>query len=193
MKRDRQDAKFPSRIFIALPILFVVLWAAAWGGASVLAQRLAHTAAMRMMEQFERQGIGLDDLSFQKARVSPIFNGIEFEGLHARFDLNLRDITQLQSTVETQAAEVRLGSPFDLSGSVRLSGLEIRLDESDLPSSLPFDRFTNAQLSIGNLLLTQPRQSTQDIRRKLKALFIDNEAVGDVEFSGNVKLTLEEV
>lgn len=193
MKRDRQDAKFPSRILIVVPILLVVLWAAAWGGASMLASRLSDTAAMRMIEQFERQGIGLGDLSFKAARVSPLFNDIEFEGLQARFDLNLLDKAQLQSTVYTQTAAVHLVKPFALRGSVRLSGLEMLLDASDLPGSLPFDRFTNAQLSVGNLLLTQPRQTAQDIRQKLKSLFLDNEAVGDVQFSGDVKLTVEEV
>lgn len=193
MKQDRQDVKPRSRVLIIVPILFVVLWAAAWGGASALAPRLARSAAMRMMEKFERQGIGLGDISFNTARVAPLFNGIELRELTARFDLNLRDKAQLQSTVDTQAAEVHLDNPFALRGRVRLSGLEIRLDASDLPSSLPFDRFTNAQLSVGNLPLTQPRQTAQVIRRKLKELFADNEAVGDVQFSGNVKLTVEEV
>ena len=69
----------------------------------------------------------------------------------------------------------------------------MRFDPSDLPQSLPFDRFTNANLTVGNLPLTRPRQTAQELRRKLKELFFDNEAVGDVQFSGDVKLTFEEV
>jgi hypothetical protein len=146
-----------------------------------------------MMEVFEKLGIGLEDLSFKTSRVSPLLNRIELGGLSPRFDLDLRDKTRLQSTMDTQAAEVDLGNPFNLRGSVRLSGLEIRLDASDLPSSLPFDHFANAQLSIENLSLMRPRQTAQDLRRKLKALFLENEAVGDVKFSGDVKLTVDEV
>lgn len=193
MKQDKQDVKSRSRVFIVVPILLVVLWAAVWGGASALTPRLSSTALVRMMEVFERLGIGLGDLTFKTSRVSPLLNRIELGGVSTRFDLDLQDKTTLQSTVDTQAAEVDLGNPFNLRGSVRLSGLEIRLDASDLPSSLPFDHFANAQLSIENLRLTKPGWTAQDIRRKLKALFLENEAVGDVKFNGDVKLTVEEV
>jgi hypothetical protein len=193
MKKDRQDVKPRSRVLIVIPILLVALWAAIWGGASALTPRLSSTALARMMEVFEKLGIGLEDLSFKTSRVSPLLNRIELGGVSTRFDLDLRDKTRLQSTMDTQAAEVDLGNPFNLRGSVRLSGLEIRLDASDLPSSLPFDHFANAQLSIENLSLMRPRQTAQDLRRKLKALFLENEAVGDVKFSGDVKLTVDEV
>ena len=193
MNPDRQNVKSLLRVLIVIPILLVVLWAAVWGGASALTPRLTHTAVARMLEIFERLGIGLGDLTFKTSRVSPLLNRIELGGVYARLDLDLGDKVQLQSTVDTQAAEVDLGNPFNLRGSVRLSGLEIRLDASDLPSSLPFDHFANAQLSIENLSLMQPRQTAQDIRRKLKALFLENEAVGNVKFSGDVKLTVEEV
>jgi hypothetical protein len=39
----------------------------------------------------------------------------------------------------------------------------------------------------------KPRQTAQDIRRKLKAFFLENEAVANMKFSGDVKLTVEEV
>ncbi len=193
MNQDTQGLKSSSRVLIFVPILFVVLWAAAWGGASVLAPRLSRTAVTKLMERFDRVGIGLRDVSFKTTRVSPLLNGIELGGLYARFDLNLRDNAQLLSTMDTRAVEVRLGSLFTLLGSVRLSGFEVHLDASDLPRSLPFDRFANAHLTVGNLPLTKPRQVAQEIRRKLKELFLDNEAVGDVQFSGDVKLMVEEV
>jgi hypothetical protein len=76
---------------------------------------------------------------------------------------------------------------------VQAKDLEIYFDASNLPRSLPFDRFTNAQLEVGNLLLKQPRQVMQEIRRKLKELFIENKATGDVRFSGDVKLEVDGV
>ncbi|MGD9045780.1 MAG: hypothetical protein PVG06_18860, partial [Desulfobacterales bacterium] len=69
MKKDRQDVKPRSRVLIVIPILLVALWAAIWGGASALTPRLSSTALARMMEVFEKLGIGLEDLSFKTSRV----------------------------------------------------------------------------------------------------------------------------
>jgi hypothetical protein len=69
MNPDKQDVKPRSRALIVIPILLVVLWAAVWGGASALTPRLSHTAVARMMEIFERLGIGMGDLSFKTSRV----------------------------------------------------------------------------------------------------------------------------
>jgi hypothetical protein len=68
MNPDKQDVKPRSRALIVIPILLVVLWAAVWGGASALTPRLSHTAVARMMEIFERLGIGMGDLSFKTSQ-----------------------------------------------------------------------------------------------------------------------------
>ena len=80
--------------------------------------------------------------------------------------------------------EVALQDPFALRGSVRAEGFEVSFDASDLPSSMSYGRFTNGTLIIRGLPLTRPRQMTQEVREKLKSLFIENKAVGDVQFRG---------
>jgi hypothetical protein len=125
-------------------------------------------------------------------RVSPWLNGITLRTLHARFDLNPRDDIRLQSTTNIEELEVRLQNTFTLRGSARAEGLEVRFDPSDLPASMPYGRFTNGTLVIEDLLLAHPRQMALEIREELKRLFIDNVAVGDVQFSGDVKLQVED-
>jgi hypothetical protein len=180
-------------ILVIIFVLLAGLWAAGWFTLSALAPGLVRSAIPPLAAQLERLDTGLGDVSFEKTHVSPFFTGIEIEGLHARFDLNLRDNVRFQSTADTRAVALRLANPFTLRGSIRFQGIELRFEGSDLPRSLPFERFANANLTVGDLPLARPRQAAQEIRRKLKELFIDNAAVGDVRFSGDVKLTVEEV
>ena len=193
MEQHPHIPKTRFRLVIIVSILLVGLWAAAWATASALASGFVRRAVTRLTARAEGLGVGLREVSVKTTHVSPLLNGIELEELTARFDLNLRDKIQLQSSVVAQTVELRLASPFTLLGSIRVGGAEVRLDRSDQPRSLPFERFANANLTVGNLPLTRPRQTVQEIRRKLKAFVLDNEAAGDVQFSGDVKLAVEEV
>jgi hypothetical protein len=176
-----------------LTVLLVGFWAVAWGGATLLSPVLLRSAVDQLNERLKQFNIGIADVSFTSVTISPFLNSIEIRDLSTDFDLNLRDRIQLQSTINTQLFKVRLDRPLRLIGSVQAIKFEVHLDASDLPRSLPFDRFINAQLIVGNLPLTQPRQVMQEIRRKLKELFIENKAVGDVQFSGDVKLIIDDV
>jgi hypothetical protein len=93
--------------------------------------------------------------------------------------------------VAIDTVDVRLTNPFTLSGSVRATGLEVALDPSDRLSGLPFERFGDAHLAVGNIPLANPRHAAEAIRNKLKALFLDNTAVGDVVFSGDVTIGVD--
>lgn len=174
-------------------VILVVLWSLVWVVASLLAPRFVRSSAVKLTAQVAQLGISLDDLRFESVRVSPLLNSIELGNFHAQFDLNPRDNIRLKSAVDADEIEVRVGIPFTLNGSVRASGLEVNYDASDLPRSLPFDRFANAQFEVRNLPLTRPRQAAQEIRSKVEELFFENKAVGDVQFSGEVQLTVDEV
>lgn len=141
----------------------------------------------------EQRGIGLSDVAFAGTRVSPWLNGLGLANFHARFDLHTDDESRSQSVVDVKDAAVWVSNPFTMRGSVRAEGLEIQLGADDLPGSLPFDRFTNGKMTLTGLPLTNPRLAVKELREGLRELFIENHAVGDVEFSGDVMLKVEDV
>jgi hypothetical protein len=160
---------------------------------SALVPSLARAALPTVQARLEPIGIGLGDIAFSGLRISPWLNGLVLSDLQARLDLKPRDRIQLRSQLDIATLEVRLTHPFSLRGAVQATGLEVRLDPSDRPPQLPFDRLTNARLAIGDLPLGDPRRAANAIREKLQALFSENHAIGDVEFSGEVILDIEGV
>ena len=138
-------------------------------------------------------GIGLSDIAFSRLRISPWLNRLVLSDLQARLDLTPRDRLELRSRVDIATLEVRLTHPFSLRGAIQATGLQVRLDPSDRPPQLPFDRLSNARLALGDLPLADPRRAVNAIREKMQALFSENQALGNVEFSGEVILDVEGV
>jgi hypothetical protein len=164
-----------------------------WSLTSALVPWLAREALPTLQARLEPIGIELGDIAISGLRISPWLNGLVLSDLQARLDLKPRDRIQLRSRLEIATLEVRLTRPFGLRGAVQATGLEVRLDPSDRPPQLPFDRLSNARLTIGDLPLGDPRQAANAIRDKLQALFSENQAIGEVEFSGEVILDIEGV
>jgi len=138
-------------------------------------------------------GIGLSDVAFSRLRISPWLNRLVLSDLQARLDLTPRDRIELRSRVDIATLEVRLTHPLSMRGAIQATGLQVRLDPSDRPPQLPFDRLSNARLALGDLPLGDPRRAVNAIREKMQALFSENHAIGDVEFSGEVILDIEGV
>ena len=174
-------------------VILVILWDSAWGFATLMAPRFIHSSIVQLTTQAAQQDISLDELRFESVRVSPLLNSIKLSNFHVQFDLNPRDDIQLKSSVDADEIRVSVGIPFIPRGSMRASGLEVNFDASDLPRSLPFDRFANAHLEVGNLPLTRPRQAAQELQRKIEELFLENKALSDLQFSGEVQLSVDEV
>lgn len=174
-------------------ILLATLWLAAWGAVSALAPGLVRRAIPVVVAQVEQLDVGLSEAEFAAIRISPWLTRVGVEDFHARFDLDPSNRAQLQSRFAVQELLVRLDRPLALRGSVRAMGLEVYLDPSDLPRSVPFDRFANAELVVGDLSLARPRQLVQQLHAKVTELFLENKAVGDVNFSGDVELTVDDV
>ena len=172
-------------------LLLLFLWAALWVGASALTPSAVHHAIPKLEAQVERLGIRLNELTFTTTHVSPWLNAVALKSFHVRFDLNPRDNFLLKSMTDMEEIEVSLQNPFTLRGSLRAEGLMVQFDASDLPRSIPYGRFTNGTLTIRDLPLTRPRQMAGEIREKLTGLFTENKAVGNVQFSGDVKLKVE--
>ena len=164
-----------------------------WSLASALVPRLAREALPTLQARLEPMGIKLGDVAFSRLRISPWLNGLVLDDLQARLDLKPQDRTELRSQLDIARLEVRLTHLLSLRGAVHATGLEVRLDPSDRPPRLPFDRFSNARLVIGDLPVRDPRQAANAIREKLQALFSENYAIGEVEFSGEVILDIEGV
>jgi len=178
-----------------LILLLVVgsIWALVWSVTSALLPRLVRAALPTVQAKLEPSGIGLADISFTGLRLSPLLNSLELSELQAQLDLQPQDRIQLRSRLGIATLQVRLTNPFSLRGSVQATGLEVRLDPSDRPPQMPFDRLSNARLVIGDLPLADPRRASHAIREKLQALFSENFATGDVEFSGDVILDIQGV
>jgi hypothetical protein len=178
-----------------LVLLFLVggLWALLWSLTSVLLPGLARAALPTLQARLQPLGIELGDITFSGLRISPWLNGLVLSDMQAQLDLQPRDRTKLRSRLEIATLEVRLTHPFSLRGAVQATGLEVRLDPSDRPSRLPFDRLSNARLTIADLPLGDPRRAVSTISEKLQALFSENRAVGEVEFSGEVILDIDGV
>lgn len=146
-----------------------------------------------MQARLETMGIGLGDVTFSGIRISPWLNGLVLRDLEAQLDLKPGDRIRLRSRLDIERIEVRLTHPFGLRGTVEATGLEVRLDPSDRPPQLPFDRLSNVHLAVGGLPLGDPRRASHAIRDKLQALFSENQATGEVEFSGEVTLDIDGV
>ncbi len=176
------------RVLLIALILLGCLWAVAWAAASNVAPRRLSEAMPQLEQRMARAGIGIGELSFSAIQVSPWLNGVALSDLTARLDLNPRDRMPMRSRVAVQRIDVALTDPLRLRGSLLADGLEVSLDASDRLSGLPFDRFTNARLAVGDLPLAPPLATAEAIRGKLRELFIDNKASGDVAFSGDVEI-----
>jgi hypothetical protein len=188
-----QSFKRRTHRLLILLLLVGSVWALVWSLTSALVPWLAREALPTLQARLEPIGIELGDIAFSGLRISPWLNGLVLSDLQARLDLKPRDRIQLRSRLEIATLEVRLTRPFGLRGAVQATGLEVRLDPSDRPPQLPFDRLSNARLTIGDLPLGDPRQAANAIRDKLQALFSENQAIGEVEFSGEVILDIEGV
>jgi hypothetical protein len=189
----RQSSKVRTHRLLNLLLLVGGLWLLVWILSSALVPSLAREALPTLQTRLELIGIGLGDVVFSGLRISPSLNALVLSDLEARLDLNPRDRIQLRSQLDIATLEVRLTHPFSLRGSIQATGLEVRLDPSDRPRQLPFERFTNVGLAIGDLPLGDPRQAANAIREKLKASFFENHAIGEVEFSGEVILDINGV
>ncbi len=177
-------------LLIAL-ILVGCVWAVAWAAASSVAPRRVSEAMPQLEERMARAGIGIGELSFSAIHVSPWLNGVALSDLTAGLDLNPRDRVPMRSNVVIQRIDIMLTDPLRLRGSLLADGLEVSLDVSDRLTGLPFDRFTNARLAVGDLPLVPPLATAEAIRGKLRELFVDNKASGDVAFSGDVVVDVQ--
>lgn len=188
----RRSAPRARRLLILL-LVVASLWAAAFVLASAAAPALARAALPKVQARLAALGIVLGEVSYARLRVSPWLTRLRLSDLSARLDLNPRNQVELRTQLDLATLEVRLGNPFGWRGSVRATGREFRLHPSDLPRQLPFDRFANFDVTIGDLPLGDPRQAATAIRDKLMALFLENQATGEVAFSAEVIVVVDDV
>ena len=133
-------SRFRRRLLLLL-VFVGIIWLGLWGAASTLLPRTLSGLIPRLVTQAEQLGIGLSEINFSTPHVSPWLNRVRLTDATARFDLDKNDAIHLQSTVEMKSVEVSVHNPFTLRGGVSAKGLEVRLDSSDLPPSLPFESF----------------------------------------------------
>ncbi|MGI9517887.1 MAG: DUF6973 domain-containing protein [Pirellulaceae bacterium] len=174
-------------------VLVVVGWGLAWLTASLVIPNIVRRAIPELAVKAQEMGVDLTDFSFSSINVSPFLNRVSVHGLKTAFDLRPDDDKDLNSQVEMKVMSVGLSNPFSMRGSLHAEGLEVRLDDSDLPPSLPFDRFTNGNVTLPDFPLAEPKVAAREILEGLKELFQENEVAGDFQFSGDVKIEIEHV
>ena len=187
----RRPPRWLQRMLLIVPIAVAALWGSVWGAASALAPGLVRRMMPVLLSRHRH--IGLTEVSFSSLYISPWLNRLTLRDFHARFYFTPRDDYPLHSLVETRELEVRLRDLRTLRGSVHAEGIAVRLDASDLPPWLPFDSFTDGSLVVTDLPLGRPRQAATEILERLDALVVRNEAVRDVQFGGDVTLTVKGV
>jgi hypothetical protein len=187
----RQSRRHP----LAAGLIAVFLAGGLWALSALAANRLAPQVILAVLPtlqtQLDRLGVELSEVSFGALRVSPALTSIELEDVRARLDLNPGDRIELGSAVAIARVDLGLTDLTQVRGHIRASGLEIRLDPADRPTSIPFDRFETASLRIGDLPLGRPQELAGELRSKIRDLFFEGRASGDVEFSGDVVLDIE--
>ncbi|TFH20332.1 MAG: hypothetical protein E4H03_12420, partial [Myxococcales bacterium] len=180
------------RRIIGVLAIAVVAWLVLWACAGALAPRALDSAIPQLIAHAAPLGVEITEVSVPAVRIAPTLSGVTIDGLRARFDLDPGNDEQLGSRIAVDELEVRLRNPLTLRGSVRANGVEIALDASDLPASLPFDRFTNGTIVIMDLPLTRPAQAVREIREGLEQLFAMNEVTGAALFEGDVKIPFDD-
>ncbi|WP_200389205.1 DUF6973 domain-containing protein [Thiocapsa imhoffii] len=181
-----------SRILFTSVLLLMTLWGSLWGGASMLAPSLIERAVPVVQARLEQAGVGIDDLLVSSIQISPWLTAIELHDLAVRIDLTHRDQRTWSLEVEISRLDLQLTRLLERRGDVQVSGMALQFIEPNPLPDLPFDRFTNAELRVTGLPLADPGQTAEVFRHKLKELFFENKALGDVRFSGDVTLRIDE-
>lgn len=181
------------RRLIKIGGLFVSGWLAVWGVASLAAPKVVDSVVARVLPRIQGGRLAVDSLSYGQIQVSPSLLRLGSADVSAAFDLAPTDEIQLSSTFLADRVGVRLSSPLSMRGDLNLENFEVAFHENDRPQRLPFDRLTNGFLHIEDLPLLDPRQAALEVFEGLEDLFIDNELVGNFEFSGDVLVRIHDV
>ena len=181
------------RRLIGVLMVLALGWLALWGLASLLAPAMADAVVNRVLPRIQGERLAVDSLSYGRVEVSPTLLGLGSDQISAAFDLTPTDKIQLSSTFEADRLAIRLSQPLTMRGDLDLENFEVMFDETDRPQRLPFDRLTNGFLHIEGLPLLNPGQAAGEILTGLEDLFLDNELVGNFEFSGDVLVRIRDV
>ena len=170
----------------------LVLWGASWMTAAVALPIAINRILPKVAALAKSQGIELTGFQYESIRVSPLLNGIRVNQLQTSFDLRPDDARNMNSQVEAACLSATLSNPFTLRGTLNIQGLEVRFDESDLPEKIPFDRFTNGEISLPNLSLLQPQVAVREVLEGLEKLFSENQTEINFAFAGDVKVVVND-
>ena len=181
------------RRLIKIVVLLVLCWLAIWGVASLTAPAVVDKVVAGVLPRIQGGRLAVDSLSYGKVQISPSLLRLSSEDVSAAFDLAPTDEIQLSSTFEANRIAIRLSNPLSLRGDLDLENFEVAFHATDRPQRLPFDRLTNGFLHIEGLPVLDPRQALLEVIDGLDDLFLDNELMGNFEFSGDVLVRIRDV
>ena len=173
-------------------ILFAVFWLILWGLASFAVPKVFGAVLPKLAGKFQGAGITLEELDFEEINVSPLLVRLNISNVSAMFDLKPTDKQRLRSKFSAIETVVYLNRPLQKRGGVIVDNFDVQFDPSDRPVRLPFDGFSKGYVHIHSLPLTNPKQAIIEIVEGFEELFLDNELVGDFEFSGEVLVRVDD-
>ncbi|NWK55456.1 hypothetical protein HW115_07525 [Verrucomicrobiaceae bacterium N1E253] len=173
-----------------LLLLVLLVWVLVWCIASLAARAVVAGMVPRIQEKAKRSGVVMGEVHYRTVRVSPWLNGISIRELSLDFDLKPTDRHVLPSSFECETLQLTLTDLFAMKGRIAMEDFEVNFHSSDRPERMPFDRFDDGQLVLGDVPFLAPRQAFHDLLANVKDLFDDNIATGAFEFGGVVQIKL---
>ncbi len=180
------------RRLVGLVLAVAVCWLGFWGLTALVAPKLADAVLDYATPKIRAAGVEVESLEYSGLQVLPTLTGLSAEDVAATFGVLADGDTRLSSSFDARRVTLRLNRPLRLRGELTMEDFEVAFDEADRPRRLPFDRLANARLQITDLPLLAPKTAAQEIYRGLEDLFLENELVGDFEFSGEVVVRVQD-
>lgn len=161
-----------------------------WGVASLAAPKVLAMIFPKIQAKAKSMGVVIDQVRYEKISVSPWLTSVSAHQVSVNFDLVPQDKHLLSSSFQTESIRVQLRNPFKMRGAVQMDHFDVKFHQSDLPKDLPFDRFSDGRVNLGDVPLFSPRDAFKELIGGLIDLFDDNISTGDFEFSGTVQMKL---
>ena len=177
-----------TKIVIALAIAWLVLW----GLASFAVPKIFDRVLPKVAGKVQQIGIAVQEMKFEGLEVSPSLLRVKIQNFNAKFDLKPKDRDHLRSRFDATETQVYITRPLRMRGGVVVDNFEMLFHPSDRPKRFPFDGFTKGYMHIHSLPLLDPNRAAVEIIEGLEKLFMDNELVGDFEFSGEVLVRIDD-
>lgn len=178
------------RVFRRSLLVILCGWLLLWCIGSLVLRGVISWMEPRVEEKARQIGVEMEHISYSGVRLSPWLNAVHLREVSLDFDLAPNDQHRLSSSFQCESIRIKLSDLLAMRGQVILDDFEVKLHSSDRPAMMPFDRFDDGYVYLGDVPLLDPRQVFQQLVDGVVDIFDDNESRGAFEFSGVVQIRL---